>query len=159
MASLISNTIQGLVVPGIMLVLLIYAMVIAGSVNDSELKTSAWAGFWAGLVVFVIYVVSELGRIREPNLNFSSLPGLLFLPLAVGFGIGFGFLWMVKVMVPTRLVGIITMLLSATSTSALFAYVFIDSSRVSVLYWVLGTALGILLHIVLLPRSVRDLFN
>ena len=62
-------------------------------------------------------------------------------------------------MIPTRLVGLITLLLAATSTSSLFTYVFINSVRVSVLYWVLGTALGILLHIVLFPASVRDIFS
>ena len=159
MASFISNTVQWVIVPCIMLALLIYSLSIAGSVKDSELKTSAWAGFWAGLVIFVIYVVSQLNQIREPDFDFSTLPGLLFFPMALGFAIGFVFLWMVKAMVPIRLVGLITLLLSATSTSALFTYAFINSLRVSILYWALGTALGILLHIVLFPKSVRDLFD
>ncbi|PKO21872.1 MAG: hypothetical protein CVU38_12395 [Chloroflexi bacterium HGW-Chloroflexi-1] len=159
MAVVISSIIQWVIVPCIMLALFVYSMVISGSVKGSEQKTSAWAGFWAGLVLFVVYVVSQLSLLREPDFGFSRLPGFLVVPMGLGFVIGFLFLWMVKVTVPTRLVGLITLLLSAVSTSALFTYIFINSLRVSVLYWALGTALGILLHIVFFPTSVRDLFD
>lgn len=159
MAAFISNAVQWVIVPCIMLALFVFALIVAGSVRESELKASAWAGFWAGLVVFVIYVVSQLNSIREPDFEFSTLPGLLFAPMILGLVVGFIFLWLVRAMIPTRLVGLITLLLATTSTSALFTYVFINSLRVSVLYWVLGTALGILLHIVLFPASVRDIFS
>jgi hypothetical protein len=36
----------------------------------------------------------------------------------------------------------------------LFSYIFIDVARISVKYWTLGAALGILLHIVLYPVSI-----
>ena len=49
--------------------------------------------------------------------------------------------------------------LAASSTSAVFTYIFIDNLRVSVLYWTLGSTLGILLHIVLFPTSVEHIFN
>jgi hypothetical protein len=107
---------------------------------------------------FVIYVVSQLGQIREPELRYVPLPGLQLLPLGWGVTAGFLFLWIVRHAVPTRLVGLITLLLTGTSTSALFTYIFIDSLKVSVLYWTLGAALGILLHIVLFPASVVHIF-
>jgi len=159
MESTIAVAVQWIVVPLIMLALLIFGRVIANSVRDSELRVSAGAGFWAGLVIFVIYVVSQLGAIHTPTFNFFNLPGFLIVPMTFGLVVGFVFLWMVKAMIPTRLVGLITLLLSATSTSSLFSYVFIDSLRVPVLYWTLGLALGILLHIVLFPSSVRDIYN
>ena len=59
---------------------------------------------------------------------------------------------------PLRLVGLITLMLAGSSTSAIFTYIFIDSLRVSVLYWTLGTALGILLHIVFFPSSIAHIF-
>jgi hypothetical protein len=49
-------------------------------------------------------------------------------------------------------------MLAGSSTSAIFTYIFIDSLRVSVLYWTLGTALWILLHIVLFPASIAHIF-
>jgi hypothetical protein len=62
-------------------------------------------------------------------------------------------------MTPTRLVGIITLLLSAISTSALFTYFFIIDLRIWILYLTLGSALGILLHIVFFPASVKEIFE
>ena len=132
-----------------------FAWIIASSAKTGELKVSSWAGFWAGLLTFVIYVVGQLGHIREPNLHYAPLPGLQFLPLGWGLTTGFLFLWIVRHAVPTRLVGLITLMLAGSSTSAIFTYIFIDSLRVSVLYWTLGTALGILLHVVLSPPPSR----
>jgi hypothetical protein len=84
---------------------------------------------------------------------------LLLYPLACGLAAGFVFLGMVRLAEPTRLIGLITLTLAATSTSALFTYTFINSLRVSVLYWTLGAALGILLHIVLYPASIEHIFR
>ena len=78
MAVFISNAVQWVVVPCIMLALFVFALIVANAVEESELKASAWAGFWAGLVVLVIYIVSQLNSIGEPDFQFSTLPGLLF---------------------------------------------------------------------------------
>jgi hypothetical protein len=138
-----------------MVALFVYAVRIAARADDPDLRRSAWAGFWAGLVILVLYIVSQSSRMRGPDLDISTLPGLQPAPLLIGLTAGFVFLWMVRFLVPTRVVGLVTLLLSATSTCALFSYVFIDSLRLSVLYASLGAALGILLHIVVFPASLK----
>jgi hypothetical protein len=158
-APIISTIVQWVIVPLIMLAVFAFACVIACSARTPESKVSSWAGFCAGLVTFVVYVVSQLNDIREPDLRSSALPGLLLTPLSLGLGAGFVFLGLVRLAVPTRLVGLITLALAASSTSAVFTYIFIDNLRVSVLYWTLGATLGILLHIVLFPTSVEHIFN
>jgi hypothetical protein len=158
MALFIATTVQWVILPFIMFAIFALAWIIASSAKNAELRVSSWAGFWAGMLSFLVYVVSQLGQIREPELRYVPLPGLQLLPLGWGLTAGFVFLWVVRHAVPTRLVGLITLLLTGTSTSALFTYVFIDSLKVSVLYWTLGTALGILLHIVLFPASVVHIF-
>jgi hypothetical protein len=158
MAPLISATVQWGILPLIMIAIFVFAWIIASSARSAELRVSSWAGFWAGLLSFVIYVVSLLAQIREPNFRYALLPGLQLLPLGWGLTTGFVSLWIVRHAVPTRLVGIITLMLAGSSTSAVFTYIFIDSLRVSVLYWTLGTALGILLHIVLFPTSIAYIF-
>jgi hypothetical protein len=155
MTAIIATTVQWVILPSIMMAVFAFAWVIAGTARGPELKVSSWAGVGAGLLTFVIYVVSQLSRIHEPELHFSALPGLQLLPIGWGLATGFLFLWMVRYAVPTRLVGIITLMLSVSSTSAMFIYVFLDSMRVEVLYWTLGTALGILLHVVFFPSSVE----
>jgi uncharacterized membrane protein YfcA len=81
----------------------------------------------------------------------------MIVPLGSGLGAGFVFLWLVRQLVPTRLVGLLTLMLAATSTSAVFTYIFIGNLRVQVLYCTLGTALGILLHVVLFPSSIEHI--
>ncbi len=159
MISFISNLVLWMIIPFILFALFIFSWVIAKKAKTSELKVSSRAGLWAGLIIFVIYLLSNLNRVHEPNFSFQSLPGLLIMPMSLGFIIGFSFLWLVRSMTPTRLVGIITLLLSAISTSALFTYFFIIDLRIWILYLTLGSALGILLHIVFFPASVKEIFE
>ena len=70
--------------------------------------------------------MGQLSHIREPNLNFAALPGLDLLPLGWGVTTGFVFLGVVRHAVPTRLIGLITLMLAGSSTCALFTYIFID---------------------------------
>jgi hypothetical protein len=156
-APIIAIIVQWVILPSIIVLLFGFAWVIANTAGSPELRVSAWVGFFAGLVSFVIYVVSQLSLINDPDFRVSTLPGLLFLPLSAGLGAGFVFLWLVRVALPTRLVGILTLMLSGTSSSALFTYLFLTTMRVWVLYWTLGTALGILLHVMFFPESVEHI--
>ena len=158
MTIFIATTVQWVILPLIMFAIFAFAWIIANSARTAELRVSSWAGFWAGLLSFVVYVVSQLSQIQEPKLQYADLPGLQLLPFGWGLSTGFVFLWFVRHAVPTRLVGLITLMLAGTSTSAVFTYVFIDSTRVPVLYWTLGMALGIILHIVLFPSSIVPIF-
>jgi hypothetical protein len=157
MAAFIAGTVQWVILPTIMLAIFAFAWIIASSAKTPELRISSWAGLWAGLLTFVVYVVSQLGRIDDRVLQFADLPGVQFFPLGLGLTSGLVFLWIVRYAVPTRLVGLLTLMLASSSTSALFTYFFINSQRVGVLYWSLGTALGILLHISLFPRAIASI--
>ncbi len=157
MAIVISNIIQWVVVPLIMVALFILALVIAGRVSSN--KASAWSGFWAGLVVFVVYIVSQLNTLRDPVFSSAQLPGFQFIPLLIGAVAGYLFLWLARLLADTSLVGFTTLLLAASSTSALFTYIFIDSLRVFVLYLTLGIALGILIHIILDSGALDEVFD
>lgn len=158
-AEIIAFIVQWVVVPLIMLAFLIVSWLIRGGKAASSNRASANAGFWAGLVIFVIYVTSQLDILRDPDFDFTALPGFLFEPSFSGLAAGFASLWVVKMMAPTRLVGVITLILSATSTSALFTYIFIESLRPAILYASLGTTLGVFLSIVFFPDNVKEIFG
>ncbi len=154
MATFVSVLVQWVVLPLIMFAIFAFCCIIVGTARSPEAKISSWAGLFAGLLIFVVYVVSQLGQIREPDFRTATLPGMLWYPLGFGLVAGFVFLGFVQAAVPTRLVGLITLTLAASSASAIFTYTFIDQLRLSVLYWTLGATLGTLLHIVLFPTSV-----
>ena len=157
--TILGSVVQWIVVPLILFLLFIIAKRLAKSATDQDLRASAWAGFWAGLVIFVIVVVSQLDNIYARKMNLEELSGIKIIPLALGFIIGFVILLALRRAAPTRLIGLITLLLSSTSTSALFSYIFLTQTRTSLLYSTLGLAVGVLIHITLFPASVKYLFN
>ncbi len=155
MREIISILVLWVIVPGIMLTMLLFAMIIVARTSQDERRASARAGFGAGLVLFVVYEVSQWQTLREPTFTFSYLPQLDLASAGTGFIIGFLFLWGVRLLAPTRVVGLINLILSAASTSAIYNYIFVESLRSTILFLALGIAFGALLHIVLFPSSIR----
>jgi hypothetical protein len=134
-----------IIVPCIMLGWLLYAL-------SKARTTSSRAGFWAGLVIFVVFVISQLGLVRTPDLNPSALPQLELLPLLGGALVGFVILFMVRIIKADALMGIVTLLLSAASSIALFSYIFMAGARNGMGYLALGTVFGALLFVVFFPQ-------
>lgn len=144
-----------LVVPIVLFSLLFWAMRIVSRTKTPILKTSARAGFWGGLIICVIFTVSRLGDIQGISFSFSAVPGVDVFNLTLGIVIGFFVILLFGMLIPTRMVGIITMLLVGASSTALVAFVLLSASRFSVLYLALGTALGVLLHAMTMPATFR----
>ena len=144
-ASTISFVFLWVVVPCIMLGWLLYAL-------SKSRTTSSRAGFWAGLVVFVVFVISQLNLVRAPDLSLNQLPQLELLPLAGGALIGFIVLLMVRLVKADALLGIVTLLISAASSIALFSYIFMAGARNGMVYLALGTVFGALLFVVFFPQ-------
>ncbi len=143
------------IVPAIILALLIFSIVIVKRTSQDERRVSAKSGFWAGVVLFIVFVISQSQPLKMPSSLFRYLPGLDLVPAGIGFMIGFLFLWGVRFLLPTRMVGLVSLILSAASTSGLYSYIFIDGLRDKILFLVLGFAFGALLHIVFFPRSIK----
>jgi hypothetical protein len=60
MQEYISIVVYWMVVPVVMLSLFIFASTIAARAPKPESRTSAKAGLWAGLILFIVYVISQL---------------------------------------------------------------------------------------------------
>src|SRR5687768_3712323 len=120
-------TVRWIIVPLIMVAILVFAHRISGAMGiHADKRLSARAGFWAGLLIAVIFVMMMLGSITGPDLRFNEgLPNFGFIPLIMGIGVGFAMLFGVWIALPTRFMGVITTALSASSSIALFSYFFI----------------------------------
>ncbi len=143
------------IVPAIILSALFFNIIIVRRTLQDERGTSARAGFWAGILLMIVFVISQWHTVKSPAFSLNSLPSLNLELAGIGLIIGFLFLWIVRFILPTRMVGLISLILSAASTSGLYAYVFIESFRGTILFLALGIAFGALLHIVLFPSSIR----
>jgi len=147
-----------IVIPVILIGLFFLGRSIINSVALKENKTSAKAGFWGGLVLFVIYFLFEIPLFKTPQfVKIESLrlniPGVL-----IGGLFGFFILFILKYVIPTRVVGFVVLFLTFSSTAALYSYIFIQTFNDWLLSSTLGVAFGALLHITVWPRSVQDIF-
>jgi hypothetical protein len=152
---IISTVVNWGIVPGILLAIFFFSVIIIRRTSQDERGTSARAGFWAGILLTIVFIISRWRLVRSPRFSLNSLPRLNFESAGIGFIIGFLFLWIVRLFLPTRMVGLISLILSAASTTGLYAYVFVESLRSTILFLALGIAFGALLHIVLFPSSIR----
>ena len=158
MEEFISVLVYWVAVPAIMLALFVFARKIVLKAPNPESKTSAKAGFWAGLIIFVIFVISQMHNLAQPQFDPLQLAGIAFWPTLFGAILGFTLLFVVGWLLPTPRVGFIVLILAATSTSSFYSYLFISDIRNGILSLTLGVGLGALLHIVVRPTSVRELF-
>jgi hypothetical protein len=122
--------------------------------DEMHLGVSAWAGFWTGLVISLVFVISQLGALRSFTFSISivELPRINWVALIAGAVISLCFPLVGRFLISTRLAGLMTLLLSAVSTSAFYSYVFIEEYRSDTMCFILGTTFGILFYRIVVPR-------
>jgi hypothetical protein len=103
------------------------------------------------MVVSVMYIASQLSQLIVPEFGSVFFPNFNFPAVVVGATIGFLLLGIVGQFDNSPILGLLALILSATSTSTLFSYFFLPGSRDVVLYAVLGIAFGALLYKVFSP--------
>jgi len=159
MLQVIYGFVLWLIVPCIIFGMLIFSMAVCGRAHE---KRSAWSGFFLGLIVFVLYVISKLSSLQGVDFTFNSFPdfGLRsWIVLIIGALAGFFLLFIVAALKPTRGIGVITLFLSAASTISLFSYIFISGIRDTAMFFALGILCGLLVHIMFNPDTVPEIFS
>ena len=162
MLTAIYDIVVWIIVPIVIFAILILAIRIVSGVSNSDHKVSARAGLWAGLLLFVVYVVSQLATLQNISFSvdyFSYVPQFNLINTIIGSILGFAFFAGIRYIIPTRLVGLIVLLLTWASTSALFSYIFIQSTRNSVMCFALGTLIGALVYVVIFPTPFREIWS
>lgn len=159
MQDFISFAVLWIFVPGVHMALFAFGLVIIARAAMPEHKASSRAGLWGGLVAFVVYVITSVSKIKNITFTVKILPAFEFVPAAIGALVGFLFLLAARYLLPTRLVGLIVLMLSAASTIALYSYLLMVSMRPDILFLSLGFAFGALFHIVIFPNSIKEILT
>ena len=120
-------------------------MLIPGSI-------SVFAGIFAGYISFSIYAM------WFPALDLSIYNGLSFLFLLLGAVSGFMLLAILRYSFSIQLMSFINFFITTSSTIALFNLSKPDNEYV-VSFVTLGVALGMLVHIMLIPSTITEIFN
>ena len=148
-----------LFVPGIMLGVVILGNRLAIRVSDKEMKTSARAGWWAGMVLFVFFFIYQIPNFRIPDSLVDPSIRLSWLSALIGAVIGFTILLGLRKLIETRAIGLITILLSFSGSSALFSYFFIRLHNDMLMSGALGIAFGALLYVVIFPKQLHEILG
>ena len=138
--------IEWILVPAVLLVLWYYGFfLLPMKAEPGKARSAARYAGWAGLIIFVLFVVSRKGRgdtltFRVPEYDFN------WWLTAVGTFVGFVLRWLIdKPMRPLELAVMVLVLVSSSSIS-IYSYLFIQETRPAILFVALGCALGILLE-------------
>lgn len=147
------------IVPCIIVGMFIFAMIICSHADE---KRSAWSGFLLGLILFVLYIISKLSELQSINFAFNSFPKFGFgswVTLILGGVVGFALLFIVRVLIPTRGIGIVCLILTSASTCSLFSYIFVENIRDTAMFLALGTLCGLLVHVMFIPETLPEIFR
>ena len=147
------------VVPMILVGLFFLGRSIMLNVPMGENRTSARSGFWAGLVLFVIYFVYEIALFKTPQFVKIETLQLNIWGVMIGLFLGFAMLFSIKYLIPTRVVGFVILFLTFSSASALYSYIFIQTFNEWLLSSTLGLAFGALLHIMIWPKAIHEILG
>jgi len=148
-----------LIVPSIMVGLIVMGRSIVKRAVEGENKVTARAGWWAGLVLFVIYFIYKLPSFQIPEIIIDRTLELNLRGVILGTLVGFFLLLILKICISSRVVGFIILLLVSSGTSLLYSYFFIRTFNDILLSSTLGIAFGVLLHIIVMPKSIQDIFT
>lgn len=159
MLQLIYFTIIFLVIPAIISAFFVIAALLPGRASNGDATLSGRAGFWAGLVIFAGYAISAIASINAPEFNVDRLPSFNWFGVIIGVIIGFLFLFFVGAALPSRGIGVLTLVLSAASTIGLFSYLFTSGARDFTMYLTLGALFGVLANVIFDPALARGILS
>jgi hypothetical protein len=143
-------------VPLILLLILCFTLFrIPDKMAELKIKASARAGKFAGLIVLILFIISQKNR----DFNFSfRIPSYEFdlWPTLVGALAGFIVYGVFSFIKPARAMGIFVLAIVSSTSIVLYSYFFISGLSKTVMYGTLGVLLGVLFYEVVLPIFVRE---
>lgn len=144
-------------VPLIVAGVVVLARSIVVRAEEGELRTSARAGGWAGLVLFFFYFVHSLPAFRPPGLEAEVGLGLHVGGIVLGAVVALAILVAATYLAPARVVGFVVLFLTFSGLTAFHSYVFLEDPSATFVGFALGAVVGTLLHMMVFPGSLTEL--
>ena len=148
-----------IVIPVILGGLFYVGISIVKNIAQDENKISAQAGFWAGLILFIVYFIYLIPLFKPPNFSKITTLEINIVGVIIGCILGIVFLFIIKYSLPKRIVGFVVMFLTMSSSAALYSYIFIQTFNKFMVSSTLGFAFGSLLHMIIWPNSIYSILK
>ena len=144
-------------VPAILVLVILNSISLIKNAADKRHRTSMHAGFWAGIILFVIALIYQVNIFLQIGFPHKEIYQGFDLWLAlIGGAVCFLLFSGGKKIIPPRLSGWIIFVLTFASLYALLDYVCIRSFNEVLLSIILGGALGFFFQLTTSPSSMRD---
>jgi|GEM_PF-906536 hypothetical protein len=146
-------------VPTILIVAIVKAYRIGDKIDNKLYKSAARSGFLGGFVLFLIFLIHQLGLFVQNGFPDAAIYQGFNVWLAVFAMFATYVIFYSGRVLPARLVGWIVLIISFASWWTLFHYLFIHTANEYILSTVLGIAFGIFSHTAFSPVTIDDLLN
>ncbi|MDQ3819226.1 MAG: hypothetical protein M3362_16335 [Acidobacteriota bacterium] len=152
-ARAVAIIIHWLIVPVILLIIFLYALSLPYRDNKEPTKKSGTAGIFAGLIIFLIFVVTRPSDTYQfsselPTYSFSFFS---FFTVIIGFILGFVILEIIDAFRNTSKLAFLVMILVSASMITTYCYFLFVSFRSTVVFIALGGMLGGLIKVMIDP--------
>jgi hypothetical protein len=151
---LLTLGIAWVLIPLIMGGLVVVARSLVSRAEGEERRTAARAGWWSGLLLFLIYFIHSLPDFGPPDPTAAGTITLGLWPILLGAGMGFALLWGLSFLSAARVGGLVVLLLTAAGLGSLHTYLFLEDRGGWLVAGMLGGSLGALLHLIIFPGSL-----
>lgn len=119
--------------------------------QKDETQLSMRAGFWGGLVLFLIIFVAQIGHLVQSGFPDAAIYQGFNPFLALGAAIAVFALFYGRYKIPPWLRGWLVLGITALALWTFMHYLFIHTANIYILSLALGTALGLFTHKMLFP--------
>ena len=146
-------------VPAILIVSITKSYGIGNKIEKKTYKSAARSGFVGGFVLFLIFLIHQLGLFVQNGFPDAAIYQGFNIWLAISamlatYGIFYG-----GRALPVRMVGWVVLLISFASFWTLFHYLFIHTANEYILSVVLGIAFGVFSQTAFSPITIDDLLE
>ena len=149
------NIVLWVAVPAILVIAVIKTSRLSRHAGDEKRASAARSGFWGGIILSLIALIYQVGIFLKTGFPDRDLFGGFDLWLALTSAV-VGYLLSIggKKAVPTKLVGLVVLILTFLSSYALIHYLLIRTYNDVVLSLVLGVTFGVLVHYAAGPATL-----
>lgn len=144
-------------IPLILLILIWLIKSISSNVEEKKHRSAMVSGYWAGIMLFIILLIYQISIFMKAGFPRNEVYQGFSLPLAMSSALVVFILFLGgKKITPPVISGVLVLIFSFLSYSALFHYLFIRTYNDILLSTILGGIFGFLTHLAVSPVSLKE---
>lgn len=130
---------------------------VPGRIEDKRHRSAARAGFWAGIMLFIIILIYQVNIFLKISFPHNEIFQGFSIQLALSSALITFLLFLGgKKIIPPGASGWLVLVLTFVSSSALLHYLFIRTYNDLLLSIILGALFGLLTHFAAFPSSLKE---